>query len=115
LLDSNHIRGIVAIEPPGCKATSYSNEQIAKLAKIPILIVFGDHLDAPQRVGLVQWTDAFADCQSFVHRVHSAGGNVTLFHLPELGIHGNSHMMMQDRNNLQIADLIMKWLDQHSL
>ena len=31
--------------------------------------------------------------------------------LPEIGIKGNSHMMMQDKNNLQIADLIMKWID----
>jgi hypothetical protein len=28
-----------------------------------------------------------------------------------LGIHGNSHMIMQDRNNLQIADLILKWIE----
>ncbi len=32
---------------------------------------------------------------------------------PDQGIHGNSHMMMQDRNNLQIADLILKWIDGH--
>jgi hypothetical protein len=29
----------------------------------------------------------------------------------ERGIRGNSHMIMQDRNNLQIADLILKWID----
>ena len=32
---------------------------------------------------------------------------------PDQGIRGNSHMMMQDRNNLQIADLILKWIDGH--
>ncbi len=31
---------------------------------------------------------------------------------PALGIRGNSHMIMQDRNNLQIADLILKWIDE---
>jgi hypothetical protein len=30
-----------------------------------------------------------------------------------MGIKGNSHMLMQDRNNLQLADLILKWIDQH--
>jgi len=30
---------------------------------------------------------------------------------PERGIRGNSHMIMQDRNNLQIADLILQWID----
>jgi hypothetical protein len=29
------------------------------------------------------------------------------------GIRGNSHMIMQDKNNLQIADLILKWMDEH--
>jgi hypothetical protein len=28
------------------------------------------------------------------------------------GIRGNSHMIMQDKNNLQIADLILKWMDE---
>jgi hypothetical protein len=34
-------------------------------------------------------------------------------HLPKLGIKGNSHMLMQDKNNLQLADLILTWIDQH--
>jgi hypothetical protein len=36
-----------------------------------------------------------------------------MMHLPKLGIKGNSHMLMQDRNNLQIADLILAWIDKH--
>ena len=31
--------------------------------------------------------------------------------LPEMGIRGNSHMLMQDRNSLQIADLLLDWMD----
>jgi hypothetical protein len=38
----------------------------------------------------------------------------TLVHPPEIGIHGNSHMMMQDRNNLQVADVISAWIDRHA-
>jgi hypothetical protein len=34
--------------------------------------------------------------------------------LPELGIVGNSHMLMLDLNNLEIADLIMEWIDNHT-
>ncbi len=30
---------------------------------------------------------------------------------PDRGIGGNSHMIMQDRNNLHIADLILQWMD----
>jgi pimeloyl-ACP methyl ester carboxylesterase len=111
LLKSEGIRGLVAIEPPGCNANVYSAEQISKLSKVPILVVFGDHLDAPQTVG-IKWSEAFADCQSFVRRVNAANGNATMLHPSELGIPGNSHMMMLDKNNLKIADLIMRWIGQ---
>ncbi|MFD2135816.1 hypothetical protein ACFSLT_12490 [Novosphingobium resinovorum] len=40
-----------------------------------------------------------------------AGGQAEMLHPPELGIHGNTHLMMQDRNNLQIADLIIDWME----
>jgi hypothetical protein len=30
-----------------------------------------------------------------------------------MGIHGNSHMFMQDRNSLELADLILDWIDEH--
>ena len=29
----------------------------------------------------------------------------------ETNVRGNSHMIMQDKNNLQIADLILRWID----
>ena len=29
---------------------------------------------------------------------------------PEIGIKGNSHMLTQDKNNAEIADVIHKWL-----
>ena len=31
----------------------------------------------------------------------------------ERGIRGNSHMIMQDKNSQQIADLILQWIDEH--
>ena len=30
-----------------------------------------------------------------------------------MGIKGNSHMLMQDRNNNQLADLVIDWIDGH--
>jgi hypothetical protein len=64
------------------------------LAKLPTLIVFGDHLES-------QSGAAFASCRKFVQQLKDAGGNAEMMHLPEIGITGNSHMLMQDRNNLQ--------------
>jgi hypothetical protein len=30
----------------------------------------------------------------------------------EIGTRGNSHMIMQDKNHLQVADLVLKWIDE---
>ena len=40
----------------------------------------------------------------------AAGGSVDIVDLPDVGIKGNSHMLMMDKNNEQTADLIQKWL-----
>jgi hypothetical protein len=36
-----------------------------------------------------------------------------MMYLPKLGIKGNSHMLMQDRNSLDLADLLLAWIDNH--
>ncbi len=52
-------------------------------------------------------------CQTIYPAVKSAGGDATMMHLPDFQQFGNSHMLMQDKNNLQVADLILKWIDEH--
>jgi hypothetical protein len=34
--------------------------------------------------------------------------------LPEIGIKGNSHFPLMDKNNLEVADLIQKWLSERA-
>jgi len=34
-------------------------------------------------------------------------------YLPDLGIRGNSHMLMQDRNSNQLAEPVPGWTDAH--
>jgi hypothetical protein len=41
--------------------------------------------------------------------VKAAGGHVDVVETTQLGMHGNSHMLMQDRNNLKIADVVTDW------
>ena len=43
-------------------------------------------------------------------RILELGGDSTWMHLPEMGIRGNTHAMMQDDNSRQIADLVCDWL-----
>jgi pimeloyl-ACP methyl ester carboxylesterase len=42
--------------------------------------------------------------------LQQAGVKVDLIKLPELGIHGNGHMMMAEKNSDQIAQVIVDWL-----
>jgi hypothetical protein len=52
--------------------------------------------------------------RSLVHRSFgsgvSAGGQAEMLAPPDRGIRGNSHMIMQDKNNLPIADLVLRWI-----
>ena len=36
-----------------------------------------------------------------------------MLHLPARGLHGNTHMFMQDKNNLTVANLIMEWMHKY--
>jgi pimeloyl-ACP methyl ester carboxylesterase len=111
LLNPAAARGLVLLEPGSCPPR-YSAEQIATLAKVPLLVVFGDHRDTPTGLPtLPTWQARFEGCQSLIGRIKDAGGQAEMLAPPERGIRGNSHMIMQDKNNLQIADLILQWID----
>jgi hypothetical protein len=112
LHDPSGLRGLIVTEPASCTAASFSSADIAKLAKIPTLVVFGDHLgDVPNSV--VDWPAALSDCQKYVQRINDAGGDATMLHLPEAGVFGNSHMFFQDKNNLQVGRLVLSWIREH--
>ncbi len=110
MIDPSGVKAIISIEQP-C-TTTLSPAQIGLLAKIPILVMFGDHLSVVQG-GPANWNTSFNSCQTFVKQVADAHGDAEMMHLPEIGIKGNSHMLMQDKNNLQLADLLIAWLDKH--
>jgi pimeloyl-ACP methyl ester carboxylesterase len=114
LIDPSHVRGMVSIEPGGSCTTAnplsvpLTPDQINSLARIPTLILYGDHLSG----GFLK---SYADCHdTYVPQIEAAGGDVTFVSLPDIGIHGNSHMMMLDKNNLEVADIVMHWIDAHA-
>ena len=61
----------------------------------------------------MNWQSVYEDCQVFIERVNAQNGSAEMLHPPELGIHGNTHLIMMDRNNLQIADLILNWIEEN--
>ena len=58
---------------------------------------------------------ATATSVSKARPVNRRGGKVTLVHLPEIGIHGNTHFPFSDLNNLEIADLMYQFLEKEGL
>ena len=89
---------------------------MATLSKIPSLIMFGDHLGDVHLADvnvLFSWLDALNSCNAFVDQLKKAGGDAEMMYLPALGIKGNSHMLMQDKNSNQLADLLITWIDHH--
>ena len=114
LLNPAAAKRLVLVEPGRCPGT-YTDEQIKALATVPILVVFGDHRDTPTGLPtLPTWQERFVACQAMISRIKGAGGQAEMLAPPERGIRGNSHMIMQDRNNLQIADLILQWIGAHA-
>jgi len=109
LVDATGIKAVVTIETR-CE-TALAPEKLATLAKIPTLIMFGDHLAEIARP--FSWMDALGSCNTFVDQLKKAGGDAEMMYLPERGIKGNSHMLMQDKNSDQLADLLIAWIDKH--
>jgi len=46
----------------------------------------------------------------WVAAVNRHGGDARLIHLPDIGIRGNTHFMMSDLNNVEIADQVSEFL-----
>ncbi len=97
------VAGIIAVEPGACPTAT---DDMTPYKGLPILVVWGDHVDESPR-----WAPRLKGCRDFVQAANAAGGQVQMTVLPEIGIHGNSHMMMLDKNNLQIADLLADWVE----
>lgn len=84
---------------------------------VPMLLIYGDNIPTERcdiyeldvwrvRLGLArQWADA----------VNRRGGDVTIIHLPEMGIKGNTHFPMSDLNNTEVADVISQWLHEKGM
>jgi hypothetical protein len=85
-----------------------SPDEVVKIfARVPLLSVWGDNSQgAPGPNG----DERRNGCVATVNAVKSAGGSGKFLLLPEAGHKGNSHMLMMDKNNLAIADLIIGWL-----
>ena len=87
-----------------------------KLTKIPIVLYYGDYIQiGSENVGEDKWGTEYAMAEQFVAAINRHGGDATLVHLPKIGITGNSHFLMQERNNEEIMKLALAWLKSKGL
>lgn len=98
-------RGLISVEG-GCESMTAADAKEA-FAKVPFVTVWGDNSVGAWGVNGDKRRNA---CQEAAKLVQAAGGRGRFLLLPEAGIKGNSHMMMMDKNNLQIAALIRRWI-----
>lgn len=99
------------------RALAVPMSDFIKLTKIPIVIYYGDYIPSQpvENPGQEQWRAALAMAKLWADAVNKAGGEVTLVHLPTIGIKGNTHFPFSDLNNVEIAALMSKWLKEKGL
>ena len=77
---------------------------------VPVLAIYGDYIEQDSR-----WPTIRGNGIKYYEALRTAGGSVDVIDLPKIGIKGNSHMIMMDRNSDQVADLIQDWLTKRGL
>jgi len=88
-----------------------------KLTKKPIVIYYGDNIaKEPTTVwNKDHWRSGLEMARLWAATINKHGGDAKVIHLPETGINGNTHFLMSDLNNIQIADLMADWLREKGL
>ncbi|BBK31298.1 hypothetical protein EDC65_1268 [Stella humosa] len=97
------VRRLVLLEPSG--APDHAGIDLALAARVPHLVVWGDFFGASP-----VWRQYRAAFERYADALRAAGGRVDVIDLPALGITGNSHLLMMDRNGDAVAALVAEWL-----
>ena len=97
------VRGVIGVEGSGYPAEATSTVQNQSW-----LMILGDFI-SDDKVG----QHLLKLAQAWSGKLQAAGGQGEVWQLPQKNLFGNSHMLMMDRNNEQIALLLRDWLLAH--
>lgn len=99
------------------EAVAVPLDAFMQLTKIPIIVFYGDNIpDTPStNPGQDAWRVRLQMARLWRDAVNQRGGDVTVVHLPQLGIRGNTHFPFSDLNSTQIADLLSDFLKRKRL
>ena len=132
LLKTKDIKGIVSYEPGGgipfpegqvpeegkvltlskkTEGIEVPMDVFMAYTRIPIVVYYGDNLpETNERPEIYEWTRRLHLMRQWAKMLNDLGGDVTVVHLPEAGLHGNTHFPMSDLNNVEVAELMYDWL-----
>jgi pimeloyl-ACP methyl ester carboxylesterase len=94
------------------EASGIPMQDFMKLTQIPIVIYYGDFIpnEPTNNPGQDGWRVRLEMARLWRDCVNKHGGDVTVVHLPEVGVNGNTHFPFSDLNNVEVADLMSEWL-----
>jgi pimeloyl-ACP methyl ester carboxylesterase len=92
-------------------------EDFKKLTQIPIVIYYGDNIaKEPTTVwNKDHWRAGLEMARIWAATINKYGGDATVIYLPEIGINGNTHFLMSDVNNVEIANQLYEFLKKKGL
>jgi len=117
LFPEGEVPSPIASSAGALEAAAVSIKDFMELTKIPIVIYYGDNIpDKPSdNPGADGWRARLEMARLWRDAVNKKGGDVTVVHLPEAGLKGNTHFPFSDLNNVQVANLMSSWLKQKGL
>jgi len=95
------VKALIAVEP----STGGNKDKVAALKDMPIVVIYGDNAKDHSRWGKIR-----QNVVDYAGAIKAAGGKVDVIDLPDIGIKGNTHMVMMDKNSDEVADVMQKWL-----
>ncbi len=102
------VKALILIEPTG--GPDPTKMDLSALKNVPQLFVWGDNISEHPF-----WSKVQQNHRNYTDAIAKLGGTVTWIDLPKLGIAGNSHMLMMDKNSDEVAALVQKWLQDSGL
>jgi pimeloyl-ACP methyl ester carboxylesterase len=104
--DPSELKTVKQEKPDGPdQAACYRQQEPARklpnLASVPVVVVASE----------ASYHASYDHCTA--QYLSQAGVKATYVHLPDRGIHGNGHMMMLEKNNLEIAKLVDQWIQKN--
>ncbi len=98
------LHAVIAVEPAGGVFCGQLPDDLSNFARVPYFDVRGG----------LESSEPSNACANLIDRLRGLGGDASGLFLPDVGITGNGHIMMQELNNADIAQTLLNWIEEHA-